>query len=121
MRVIVAGGDGYLGWPQAMYLSKRGYDVCVVDNFCRRTWDLECGTDSLVPIWPLQERVAVWHEKTGLAIQTAIGDLTDFGFINGLIGDFKPDAIVHYGEQRSAPFSMIDRHHAVLTQVNNVV
>jgi UDP-sulfoquinovose synthase len=121
MRVIVAGGDGYLGWPQAMYLSKRGYEVCAVDNFIRRTWDLECGTDSLVPICSLQERVAVWREKTGKTIETAIGDLTDYNFINSLVRDFQPDAIVHYGEQRSAPFSMIDRRHAVLTQVNNVV
>jgi UDP-sulfoquinovose synthase len=121
MRVIVTGGDGYLGWPQAMYLSKRGYEVCVVDNFCRRLWDLECGTESLVPICSLQERVAAWRETTGKTIQTAIGDLTDFAFISGVVHDFKPDAIVHYGEQRSAPFSMIDRRHSVLTQVNNIV
>ena len=121
MRVIVAGGDGYLGWPQAMYLSKLGYEVCIVNNFCRRAWDLEGGTDSLVPIYSLQERVAVWLNKTGKTIETAIGDLTDYSFINSLIRDFQPEAIVHYGEQRSAPFSMIDRHHAVLTQVNNLV
>src|SRR6266446_8815286 len=121
MRVIVTGGDGYLGWPQAMYLSKRGYNVCVVDNFNRRLWDLECGTDSLIPIFSLQERVAAWREVTGNTIETAIGDLTDHNFISSVVRDFKPDAIVHYGEQRSAPFSMIDRHHSVLTQVNNLV
>ncbi|HEV2170888.1 MAG TPA: NAD-dependent epimerase/dehydratase family protein [Candidatus Binatus sp.] len=121
MRVIVTGGDGYLGWPQAMYLSNRGYEVCVIDNFCRRLWDLECGTDSLIPICTLQERVAAWRDKTRKTIQTAIGDLTDFAFISGVVRDFKPDAIVHYGEQRSAPFSMIDRRHSVLTQVNNLV
>src|SRR6266851_9622891 len=121
MRVIVTGGDGYLGWPQAMYLSKRGYTVCVVDNFNRRLWDLECGTDSLIPIFSLQERVAAWRELTGNTIETAIGDLTDHNFISTVVRDFKPDAIVHYGEQRSAPFSMIDRHHSVLTQVNNLV
>ena len=121
MRVIVTGGDGYLGWPQAMYLSKHGYEVCVVDNFNRRLWDLECGTDSLIPIYSLQERVAAWHELTGLNIETAIGDLTDHHFISSVVSDFKPDAIVHYGEQRSAPFSMIDRRHSVLTQVNNLV
>jgi UDP-sulfoquinovose synthase len=121
MRVIVTGGDGYLGWPQAMYLSKRGYEVCVVDNFCRRLWDLECGTESLIPIYSLQERVAAWREVSGKTIQTAIGDLADHPFISGVVRDFKPDAIVHYGEQRSAPFSMIDRRHSVLTQVNNIV
>jgi len=121
MRVIVTGGDGYLGWPQAMYLSKRDYEVCVVDNFNRRLWDLECGTDSLIPIFSLQERVAAWRELTGNTIEIAIGDLTDHNFISSVVRDFKPDAIVHYGEQRSAPFSMIDRHHSVLTQVNNLV
>jgi UDP-sulfoquinovose synthase len=121
MRVIVTGGDGYLGWPQAMYLSKRGYDVCVVDNFSRRLWDLEGGTESLIPIAALHDRVAAWRETNGKSIQIAVGDLTDYAFISGVVGDFKPDAIVHYGEQRSAPFSMIDRRHSVLTQVNNLV
>ena len=121
MRVIVTGGDGYLGWPQAMYLSKRGYEVCVVDNFSRRLWDLEGGTESLIPICSLHERVAAWRETSGKNIQIAVGDLTDYPFISGIVRDFKPDAIVHYGEQRSAPFSMIDRRHSVLTQVNNIV
>ena len=121
MRVIVTGGDGYLGWPQAMYLSKRGYEVCVVDNFSRRLWDLEGGTESLIPICSLHDRVAAWREMSGKSIQTAVGDLTDYPFISGVVRDFKPDAIVHYGEQRSAPFSMIDRRHSVLTQVNNIV
>ena len=121
MRVIVTGGDGYLGWPQAMYLSKRGYDVCVVDNFSRRLWDLEGGTESLIPIASLHDRIAAWRETAGKAIQIAVGDLTDHPFISGVVRDFKPDAIVHYGEQRSAPFSMIDRRHSVLTQVNNLV
>jgi len=121
MRVIVTGGDGYLGWPQAMYLSKRGYEVCVVDNFSRRLWDLEGGTESLIPICSLHDRVAAWRETSDKSIQTAVGDLTDYPFISGVVRDFKPDAIVHYGEQRSAPFSMIDRRHSVLTQVNNIV
>jgi UDP-sulfoquinovose synthase len=121
MRVIVTGGDGYLGWPQAMYLSKRGYEVCVVDNFSRRLWDLEGGTESLIPIASLHDRIAAWRETAGKAIQIAVGDLTDHPFISGVVRDFKPDAIVHYGEQRSAPFSMIDRRHSVLTQVNNLV
>src|SRR5271169_6012137 len=121
MRVIVTGGDGYLGWPQAMYLSKRGYEVCVVDNFSRRLWDLEGGTESLIPICSLHDRVAAWRETSSKSIETAIGDLTDYPFLSAVVRDFKPDAIVHYGEQRSAPFSMIDRRHSVLTQVNNLV
>ncbi len=121
MRVIVTGGDGYLGWPQAMYLSKQGHDVCVADNFSRRLWDLEGGTESLIPLHPLHERVSAWAELTGKAIQIEVGDVTDYDFISGVVERFEPDAIVHYGEQRSAPFSMIDRRHSVLTQVNNVV
>jgi len=121
MRILVTGGDGYLGWPQAMYLSAGGHDVAVVDNFSRRAWDLECGTESLIPIHTLQERVRAWTTLTGKVIEMHPGDLTDFEFVGGLIKRFKPDAIVHYGEQRSAPYSMIDRKHAVLTQVNNIV
>ncbi len=121
MRVIVTGGDGYLGWPQAIYLSQRGHQVCVVDNFSRRTWDLECGTDSLIPIFPLHERIAAWTTLSGKKIELAVGDVTDYGFIGEVVRRFEPGAIVHYGEQRSAPFSMIDRRHSVLTQVNNVV
>jgi UDP-sulfoquinovose synthase len=104
-----------------MYLSTRGYEVCVVDNFSRRLWDLEGGTESLIPIASLHDRVAAWRETAAKSIQIAVGDLTDHPFISGLVRDFKPDAIVHYGEQRSAPFSMIDRRHSVLTQVNNIV
>ena len=121
MRVLIIGGDGYLGWPQAMYLSKRGHEVAVLDNFARRTWDLECGTSSLIPICSLHERVAAWNELTGKDIKIYVGDVTDYDFTAGAIGEFKPDGIVHYGEQRCAPYSMIDRRHAVFTQVNNVV
>ena len=121
MRVIVTGGDGYLGWPQAMYLSKRGYEVCVVDNFSRRLWDLEGGTESLIPIARCMIGSRHGARRAARSIQIAVGDLTDYAFISGVVRDFKPDAIVHYGEQRSAPFSMIDRRHSVLTQVNNLV
>lgn len=121
MKVLIVGGDGYLGWPQAMYLSRQGYDVAVVDNFARRAWDLECGTESLIPLGSLHERVAVWRALTGKTIEMFVGDITDFDFIGEVIKQLKPEAIVHYGEQRAAPFSMIDRRHAVLTQMNNVV
>ena len=121
MRVLIIGGDGYLGWPQAMYLSKRGHEVAVLDNFARRTWDLECGTSSLIPICSLHERVAAWNELTGKEIRIFVGDATDYDFTSQAIGEFKPEGIVHYGEQRCAPYSMIDRKHAVFTQMNNVV
>jgi UDP-sulfoquinovose synthase len=92
-----------------------------VDNFVRRQYDYELGTSSLVPIAHLQRRVRVWEEISGLNIDSFIGDLTDAAFVGETLRTFKPDAIVHFAEQRSAPYSMIDRSHAVYTQVNNVV
>ena len=121
MNILVVGGDGYLGWPQAMYLAKRGHRVAIVDNLARRAWDLGCGTSSLVPILMLPERVALWKDLTGSVIETYVGDVMDYEFLAELLPQFAPDAIVHFGEQRSAPYSMIDREHAVRTQTNNVI
>ena len=121
MRVLVLGGDGYLGWPTALHLSDAGHDVAVADNFARRGYDLEMGTGSLVPIELLQTRVAAWHDLTGRQIGVYIGDLCDADFTYRTVADFGPDAIVHYAEQRAAPYSMVDRKHAVYTQTNNVV
>ena len=121
MRILVLGGDGYLGWPTALHLSRRGHDVGVVDNFVRRQYDFEMGVDSLVPIAHLQHRVKRWSEVSGLTVEAFVGDLTDHRFCETLLERFEPEAIVHFAEQRSAPYSMIDRAHAVYTQVNNVV
>jgi UDP-sulfoquinovose synthase len=121
VRVLVLGGDGYLGWPTALYLSRRGHDVGVVDNFARRSYDLEMGVESLVPIAQLQHRIRVWSEISGFDIPLFVGDLTDPDFVHRAVGEFAPDAIVHFAEQRSAPYSMMDQKHAVYTQVNNVV
>ena len=109
MRILVLGGDGYLGWPTALHLSRRGHDVGVVDNFCRRQYDFEMGVDSLVPIAHLQHRVRRWSEVSGLTVDAFVGDLTDPGFVETLLDRFEPDAIVHFAEQRRAPYSMIDR------------
>jgi UDP-sulfoquinovose synthase len=121
MRVLVLGGDGYLGWPTALHLSRAGHEVGVVDNFVRRQYDFELGVDSLVPIASLQRRVRTWEEVSGLVITPFIGDLTDASFVSATLAEFAPDAVVHFAELRSAPYSMIDRAHAVYTQVNNVV
>jgi UDP-sulfoquinovose synthase len=121
VRILVLGGDGYLGWPTALYLSRRGHDVGVVDNFVRRQYDHEMGVDSLVPILQLSQRVRLWNEVSGLEIEPFVGDLTDPAFVDEMLERFAPDAVVHFAEQRSAPYSMIDRRHAVYTQVNNVV
>jgi len=121
VRILVLGGDGYLGWPTALHLSRAGNEVAVVDNFVRRQYDFEMGVDSLVPIAHLQRRVKVWEEISGIRMASFIGDLTDAEFVCRVVSEFKPDTIVHFAEQRSAPYSMIDRQHAVYTQVNNVV
>jgi UDP-sulfoquinovose synthase len=121
MKILVLGGDGYLGWPTALHLSETGHDVAVADNFARRSYDFEMGVDSLVPIESLQTRVRLWRDLTGRAIGCYVGDLTDAEFTYHMIRDFAPDAVVHYAEQRAAPYSMVDRKHAVYTQVNNVV
>ncbi len=121
MNILIVGGDGYLGWPQAMYLSKQGHRVGVLDNLARRAWDSSCGTDSLTPILRLPERAALWKSLTGRTIETYIGDIREYDLLEEVLPRFNPEAIVHFGEQRSAPYSMIDREHAVFTQTNNVV
>ena len=121
MRVLVLGGDGYLGWPTAVHLSDRGHTVAVADNFARRGYDHELGVDSLVPVEPLGVRVRVWAELSGRRIETFCGDLTDAAFTRELVQGFRPEAVVHFAEQRSAPYSMIDQAHAVYTQRNNVL
>lgn len=121
MRILVAGGDGFCGWPTALYLSARGHEVCIADNYSRRGWDEELGTESLTEIADLDARTARWRELSGREIEVAVGDLTDERFVYETLDGFRPDALVHYAEQRAAPYSMIDRSHAVFTQVNNVV
>src|ERR1700722_884626 len=121
MRILVLGGDGYLGWPTALHLSSRGHQVAVADNFARRHYDDELGVESLVPIEPLRARIALWESLTGAAIGCYVGDLCDPVFTYAMIRSFRPDAIVHFAEQRAAPYSMIDRSHALYTQSNNVL
>ncbi|WP_017974246.1 NAD-dependent epimerase/dehydratase family protein [Actinopolyspora halophila] len=121
MRILVLGGDGYLGWPTALHLSDCGHEVAVVDNFARRAYDHEMGVRSLTPVEPLQVRVDAWREVSGQDIKMYYGDLVDADFTVEMIRDFRPDTIVHFAEQRAAPYSMIDRKHAVYTQHNNVI
>lgn len=121
MKVLVIGGDGYCGWATALYLSNRGYEVGILDSMVRRLWDMELCVETLTPIAPIQQRLKRWHDLTGKTIDLFIGDITNYDFLSKALRQFEPDAIVHFGEQRSAPFSMIDREHAVMTQVNNVV
>ncbi|MDB9429953.1 NAD-dependent epimerase/dehydratase family protein [Microcystis aeruginosa CS-555/01A07] len=121
MRVLVIGGDGYCGWATALHLSNRGYEVAILDSLVRRYWDLQLGCDTLTPIAPISHRIQRWQDLTGKSIDLFVGDINNYDFLIQSLRQFQPDTIVHFGEQRSAPFSMIDREHAVLTQVNNVV
>jgi UDP-sulfoquinovose synthase len=122
MRILILGGDGYLGWPTAMRFSNRGHDVHVVDDYLRRRAHREAGTDSLTEILPdLPSRAAVWREVTGREIGVTEGDLTDWEVVREVFATFRPEAVVHYGEMPSAPYSMKDRGHAVFTQTNNVI
>ena len=121
MKICVPGGDGYCGWATALYLSRKGHEVAIIDNFVRRQWDFELSAQTLTPIQPLADRIRVWQQLTGHTIELFVGDMNDYEFLSGVIESFQPDAVVHFAEQRSAPYSMIDRKHAVFTQVNNVV
>ena len=121
MRILILGGDGYLGWPCALHLSAAGHEIAVLDNLARRDWDRELGYESLVPIAALPDRIDAWTSVSGLRMDVFVGDLCDGDFVHASLRSFGPDTVVHFGEQRSAPYSMIDREHAVFTQVNNVV
>ena len=122
MRILILGGDGYLGWATSMHFARRGHEVHAVDNYLRRRAHQEAGTGSLTPIGAsLPARAQAFREATGLDIGVTEGDLTDWELTQRVFRDFRPQAIVHYGEMPSAPYSMIDRDHAVFTQSNNVV
>lgn len=121
MRILVLGGDGYLGWPTAMYFSNRGDEVVAFDNFVKRRIELEEGVEPLEPVSPLQKRAAIWKEVTGRDIRVVVGDLLNARLVDKVLAEFQPDAIIHYAEQPSAPYSMQSRERAVFTQNNNVI
>lgn len=121
MRILVLGGDGYLGWPTAMYLSARGHDLGVVDNFAKRRWEMELNVEPLIPIHTLHDRVAAWRDVTGRPMELFVSDLRNYGVVREAVESFRPQAIVHYGEQPSAPYSMMDHNRSVFTQTNNIV
>jgi UDP-sulfoquinovose synthase len=121
MRVLILGGDGYLGWPTALRFSDRGHQVAVVDNFSRRRWHLAQSTDSLAPILTLEERVDAWREVSGREIAAKVGDIEDGDFLDRVVAEFLPEVVIHYGEQASAPYSMQSRQTAVETQHTNVI
>ena len=132
-HVLILGGDGYLGWPTAMYFSRRGYKVTVVDNYFRRNACTELDTGMLYSVPTLPQRTAIWHEKTGKEIKVVIADLAQPENMRQLFkGDIQyawavnkeytgpPDTVIHYAEQPSAPYSLMDYQHADITVVNNL-
>jgi UDP-sulfoquinovose synthase len=121
MRVLILGGDGYLGWPTAMRFSARGHEVSVVDNFSRRRWHTQHSTDSLTPIRSLADRIEAWKEISGKEIQTIVGSIEDGKFLDRVVAETLPETVIHYGEQPSAPYSMKSRATAVETQYTNVI
>jgi UDP-sulfoquinovose synthase len=121
MRILILGGDGYLGWPTAMRFSAHGHEVSVVDNFSRRRWHHEQSTDSLTPIRPLAERIEAWYERSGNRIVPFVGNIEDGEFLDRVVAEIVPEAVIHFGEQPSAPYSMASRRHAVETQYTNVI
>ncbi len=134
MRILIIGGDGYLGWPTAMYFSKRGHDVTVVDNYFRRNACTELDVGMLYPVPTLVERAKIWHEKTGSEIKVVICDLTDPEAMRSLFdGRLNyswsitptysgiPETVIHYAEQPSAPYSLINYKYANITLFNNLL
>jgi UDP-sulfoquinovose synthase len=121
MKILVLGGDGYCGWATSLYLSARGHNVAIADSLVRREWDRELDVETLTPVRSIEERLDSWQKVSGKLVPFYLGDVTDHTFLGSTIEAFEPEAVVHFAEQRSAPYSMIDREHAVSTQVNNVV
>ncbi len=132
-HVVILGGDGYLGWPTAMYFSNRGYEVTVVDNYLRRNSCTEIDVGMLYPVPTLMERAKIWYEKTGKEIKVLIGDLTEPEIMRSLFNgsiDYSwsinpkfsgvPETVIHYAEQPSAPYSLMDYKRADLTITNNL-
>jgi len=120
MRIFIAGMDGYLGWSLALYLAARGYEIAGADRFLRRKWVAEIGSYSALPIASPEERAQAFHENFGKMLQLSAGDLCDYGFVRDSLAQFQPDAIVHFGQMPSAPYSMMDVHRSIWTQTNNI-
>ena len=120
MRILILGGDGYLGWPTAMHLSARGHEVAVADNYLRRRLSREQDVEALFPVPNLAQRAKLWQARAGHEIKHYVGDLCEWDFVAQMFSEFRPEAIVHYAEQPSAPYSMLDRRAATLTLHNNL-
>jgi len=121
MRVLILGADGYLGWPTCMYFSQRGHEVIGVDNYFRRLAGIELDCEPLINNPNLVERARIWEEITGKKIHVHIGDVTNYPFLKSIFEEYKPDVVIHYAEQPSAPYSMLNRDKAAFTVTNNLI
>lgn len=120
MKVLILGGDGYLGWPTAMNLTARGHQVLLADNYLRRRICRKEDAGPLFEVPELPERIRLWRHLSGHEVKYRIGDLADHRFMERLLRDFEAEAVVHYAEQPSAPYSMLSREAAELTLINNL-
>ena len=121
MKIAVLGGDGFVGWPTSLHLSDLGHEVHILDNLSRRWIDTELGVQSLTPMDSIQERTRVWHQETGRRIHFQLIDIArEYDVLKQWLGDHRPDAIIHFAEQRAAPYSMLSDKHKNYTVNNNV-
>ena len=121
MKIAILGGDGFVGWPTTLHLSDLGHEVHVVDNLSRRWIDAELGVQSLTPMDSIQERCRIWHEVTGRRIRFHLLDLAqEYERLKGWLADERPDVVIHFAEQRAAPYSMKTDRHKVYTVGNNI-
>lgn len=120
MRIAVLGGDGFVGWPTALHLSDLGHEIHIVDNLSRRWIDTELGVQSLTPMDSIQERCRIWHQETGQRLHFHLLDLREYDRIRAWLAEYRPEAIIHFAEQRAAPYSMKSDRHKVYTVNNNV-
>ena len=120
-KILILGGDGYLGWPTAMHFAAKGWEVCTVDNYSKRKISVDTNSLPLVAFPVLDDRVVIAASKTGLNIKHVNGDLCDYQFLKNLVENFNPDTVLHYAEQPSAPYSMRDYDAAHFTLQNNIV
>jgi UDP-sulfoquinovose synthase len=121
VRILHLGGDGFCGWPSALHLSARGHDVAIVDNLSRRNIDTELGVSTLTPIRPIDQRIRAWKDVTGKTLAFHNFDVAEeYHLLLALIADWQPDAILHFAEQKSAPYSMKSSRRKRYTVDNNL-
>ncbi len=121
MKILILGGDGYLGWPTSLYFSARDHDVFILDNFVKKKIELENGVKNLIHQLPLAERVKLWNSNNKKKIKSYTCDLLNHRLLYDILDEVKPEVIIHYAEQPSAPYSMIGREACIFTQHNNVI